>query len=183
MNAQRKKIIMAEIHYWKQNKLLPEHYCDFLLTLYTQGEEQAVDVNDAILVKEKKSETASLLGIVFFVSLIGASLFFLNTIPLVTISVAILSTIVLLMVAKRLFQHQSINRSIVYILSALLVLGVSVKIWLLFFEGQNVLLIILLSLNCVLWLLAGKFFRLVYFTLSGTVGLAFIVGFYVMKLL
>ena len=35
----RKQIIISEIKYWKQNKLLPEHYCDFLITLYAQGEE------------------------------------------------------------------------------------------------------------------------------------------------
>ncbi|PKC51915.1 hypothetical protein RhiirA1_482678 [Rhizophagus irregularis] len=34
----RKQIILNEILFWKQNKLLPEHYCDFLMTLYTEGE-------------------------------------------------------------------------------------------------------------------------------------------------
>ena len=28
---------MNEIKFWKQNKLLPEHYCDFLMTLYSEG--------------------------------------------------------------------------------------------------------------------------------------------------
>lgn len=184
MNAQRKKIIMAEIHYWKQNKLLPEHYCDFLLTLYTQGEEeQVVDVKDAILVKEKNRDTASLLWIVLISSLVGASLFVLNAYPLITISIAILLTFVLLVTAKSVFRHRSGNRSIVYILSAFLLLGITVKLWFLFFEGHNILLIVLLSLNCILWLIAGRFFKLLYFTLSGSVGLAFIIGFYVMKLL
>ena len=57
MNQQRKRIIISEIKYWKQNKLLPDHYCDFLITLYAQGEDEE-DINakseDAILVKEKK---------------------------------------------------------------------------------------------------------------------------------
>ena len=39
MNETRKKIILHEIKYWKQSKLLPEQYCDFLLTLYSGGEE------------------------------------------------------------------------------------------------------------------------------------------------
>jgi hypothetical protein len=38
MNEQRKKIITSEIEYWRRNNLLPSHYCDFLLNLYTEGE-------------------------------------------------------------------------------------------------------------------------------------------------
>lgn len=38
MSAERKKIIIEEINYWKDHKLLPEEQCNFLLALYTQGE-------------------------------------------------------------------------------------------------------------------------------------------------
>ncbi|WP_417899558.1 hypothetical protein ABN702_04385 [Bacillus haimaensis] len=38
MNRQRKDTIIQEIHYWKDSRLLPEHYCDYLLALYTEGE-------------------------------------------------------------------------------------------------------------------------------------------------
>ena len=39
MNDQRKKIILNEILYWKQNRMLPDTYCDYLLALYSEGEE------------------------------------------------------------------------------------------------------------------------------------------------
>ncbi|MFE7061097.1 hypothetical protein ACFVAD_02945 [Sutcliffiella sp. NPDC057660] len=38
MNRQRKDTIIHEIKYWKESRLLPEHYCDYLLALYTEGE-------------------------------------------------------------------------------------------------------------------------------------------------
>jgi hypothetical protein len=38
MNQQRKEIIIKEIEYWKKNRLLKEQYCDYLLTLYSEGE-------------------------------------------------------------------------------------------------------------------------------------------------
>lgn len=38
MSDQKKKIIVAEIENWRKNHLLPEHYCIFLLNLYTEGE-------------------------------------------------------------------------------------------------------------------------------------------------
>lgn len=37
---ENKKIILKEIEYWKKNKILPKHYCDFLTTLYTEGSEK-----------------------------------------------------------------------------------------------------------------------------------------------
>ncbi|WP_048600308.1 hypothetical protein [Rubeoparvulum massiliense] len=38
MDDVKRKIIVTEIESWKRNQLLPAHYCDFLLNLYTEGE-------------------------------------------------------------------------------------------------------------------------------------------------
>ena len=35
MDAEKRKVIVREIDHWRRSKLLPEHYCDFLLNLYT----------------------------------------------------------------------------------------------------------------------------------------------------
>jgi hypothetical protein len=40
LDDHRKKIIISEIENWRKNHLLPEHYCIFLLNLYTAGEHQ-----------------------------------------------------------------------------------------------------------------------------------------------
>ena len=131
MNAKRKKIIMTEINYWKQNKLLPEHYCDFLITLYTQGNhEHEIRAVDAVLSKEKKK---------------------INT---------------------RVFLIQFL-----YIFIAFAVLGMSLTLWTLFFAGQMMLLVGFLIVNCLLWLLAGRLLKLLYFTISGAAGLVLIVVF------
>src|SRR5690625_7431814 len=39
MPDNRTQVIINEINYWKEHKLLPDVYCDFLLALYTHGEE------------------------------------------------------------------------------------------------------------------------------------------------
>jgi hypothetical protein len=38
MDAEKKKVVVQEIEQWRRSKLLPEHYCDFLLNLYQEGE-------------------------------------------------------------------------------------------------------------------------------------------------
>ena len=81
MNAQRKKIIMTEIDYWKQHKLLPEQYCDFLITLYTEGnrEQEISATTDAILLREKKKVNVrafliQMLYILIAFAILGSSL-------------------------------------------------------------------------------------------------------------
>src|SRR5699024_8319616 len=37
MDKKRKTTIVNEIRYWKENRLLPEKYCNYLLALYTEG--------------------------------------------------------------------------------------------------------------------------------------------------
>lgn len=34
MDAEKRKILVKEIDHWRRSKLLPEHYCDFLMNLY-----------------------------------------------------------------------------------------------------------------------------------------------------
>ncbi|MEW5551909.1 hypothetical protein ABGT24_18275 [Peribacillus frigoritolerans] len=38
MDEMRKKIIIQEINSWKESRMLPEQYCNYLLALYGQGE-------------------------------------------------------------------------------------------------------------------------------------------------
>ncbi|WP_330948611.1 hypothetical protein [Virgibacillus sp. MG-45] len=48
LNDQRTTTIIKEILYWKQHKLLPEMYCDFLLALYTNGEASTFEDEEKI---------------------------------------------------------------------------------------------------------------------------------------
>ena len=38
MDPVKRKTILAEIEHWRNSKLLPEHYCDFLKNLYVEEE-------------------------------------------------------------------------------------------------------------------------------------------------
>ncbi|MBM7543212.1 hypothetical protein [Amphibacillus cookii] len=54
MDEQRKKIIINEIKHWKNSQLLPGHFCDFLLALYTEGDVQEEE-QESILIEEQKT--------------------------------------------------------------------------------------------------------------------------------
>ncbi len=40
MNPERRQVIVREIEHWRRSKVLPDQYCDFLLNLYADPEEQ-----------------------------------------------------------------------------------------------------------------------------------------------
>lgn len=180
MNLQRKRIIMSEIHYWKKNRLLPEHYCDFLLTLYAQGNADAAaeeKIEKAILEKERSGITKrmillGLLAISFF-----ALLFITDNYPVMMISFASVFLVGLLVKVMLSDSFRSALIPFTYIISAFLLLGISLKVWFVFFENETMVLLGILMLNSILWLFAGRMLRLLYFTISGAAGLLMIIGF------
>ncbi|REB09999.1 hypothetical protein DVB69_04115 [Sporosarcina sp. BI001-red] len=180
MNAQRKRIIMSEIHYWKKNRLLPEHYCDFLITLYTQGDEQSatdVKVEKAILEKERSSVTKKMILLVILATGLCALMFTVGNYPIIMITV---SSIFVLGLLIRLMMSKPFRSALIpftYIIAAFMLLGISLKVWFAFFEGETMLLLGILMLNSILWLFSGRLLKLLYFTISGAAGLLMIIGF------
>lgn len=178
MNPQRKRMIISEIKYWKQNKLLPEHYCDFLITLYAQGEEEEeVKATEAILVKGKKKLKRTVIILSILAIIVSGGMFVFIQYPGLTLilTAAVLLSFLLLTLHKSTIQMGV--APFLYILASLMLLLMSLKLWDVFFEGHTMLLIGLLILNCALWLFAGLMLKLQYFSISGAAGLLLITVF------
>lgn len=179
MNQQRKRIIISEIKYWKQNRLLPAHYCDFLITLYAQGEEdsqQKIKVSESILVKEKKVLNRTILLLTLLAIVISGGMLVFTQYPGVTMALGAVLAVVFLLSTLRKKANAALA-PFIYIIVSLMLLIMSLKLWFVFFDGHTMLLLGLLMLNCTLWLFAGRLLKLLYFTISGTVGLLLIIGF------
>src|SRR5690606_36010375 len=104
MSNQRKQIIVNEITFWKQNKLLPEHYCDFLMTLYTEGEQEPSIVGnakEAVKAQEKRKGKAWFFIVPFIAIALVALSFLVDTVLFVAVP-AIIIAIVLIVVGVRI---------------------------------------------------------------------------------
>lgn len=177
MNEQRKKIIVAEIKYWKQSKLLPDQYCDFLLALYSQGDEketEEITVKDSL----KEQEKSKMWNRVLWLGIIGAallvSLFLLPDQQVLMISFVTLFALFLFVGGKLFNKGDNDARPVLFAIASLLLLSVSLHSWDAFFPSNTFILIGLLILNCVLWLGIGRKHQLLFFTISGYVGLVLI---------
>jgi len=184
MNPQRKKIIISEIKYWKQSNLLPAHYCDFLIALYAQGEQdENVEgkVQKSELLKERNKLTNKLVMLLLLSVIFCGSMFIFSAYPILTISLAAGFILFLLIYAMHGSMVKSKIIPFIYISSALIILAISLKLWIVFFEGQTMLLLGLIVLNCALWLFTGRLLKLLYFTISGAVGIILVIVFLFLK--
>lgn len=177
----RKKIILNEILFWKQNKLLPDHYCDFLMTLYTEGNEleleEELSHKKAVKAKEKRNKnifiiTSSIIIILLVVALFMSTEF----VGLFVLFVGIIA-LALMISAFTFAKKHGLIAPVLQIAAALLIFALSVKISLEYFSNNTVVLFSLLISNCVVWLITGLKLRLLYFTLSGSLGLIILIGY------
>lgn len=154
--------------------MLPSHYCDFLLALYQQGEgieNKNKRGKKSILITTNNTKR-NLLFLLSFLTLGSLLYLFLATsYIIISLSVVSILLICLLIFAFRQRKSNIAVKSFLYILSALLLLGISMKIWILFFADQPLVLISLIVGNCVLWILTGRLLKLIYFTISGSTGI------------
>ncbi|WP_338451587.1 hypothetical protein R4Z09_06825 [Niallia oryzisoli] len=166
MQESRKQIIINEITYWKKNRLLPEHYCDFLLALYTEG--------NGAQEKNKKSQWFKKeLLLLLFIPIIMV-LFYFTELSLI---LQLVFAIILILIGIYLifyFRKTGLLFQIPLIVTALILLFVSVKITLTLFPDTLIVLYTVLGFNCILWLAGGWKFKQLHFTLSGILGIVFL---------
>ncbi|MEH7224531.1 hypothetical protein V7112_12050 [Bacillus sp. JJ1566] len=166
MNQDRKKIIINEILYWRENKLLPEAYCNFLLSLYTEGE--GVEPTKSTAPTKKKS-MISILGIGLLLPVLFLVTYFTEISPILQMVINFIFIIVCILGLIKnnnnpLFVH------IGSIILALFILLLSVNGSDFLFKGHGLYLSGMIFLNCVCWIIVGIFSKKKYFLIAGIIG-------------
>lgn len=160
--------------------MLPAHYCDFLTALYAQGEtEQELEKKPAksLLAKEKKGKIIQLILILGLPIIILVSLFMMDSYVWIPFLTASILAIILLISAVKLSRKKKFLVPFIFISNALIILGLSFKIWLTYFSANPFILLGLVASNCLMWLVSGLLLKLPYFTLSGAVGFILVIMF------
>jgi len=174
LNAHKKEIILNEIQFWKKNNLLPTHYCDFLLALYARGEDQNSEnegkLSNSLLAKEKKKKVTTIILIASLTITILICLFTLNTFGLFPIIISSIFVCLLLIATIKLSRKKTIIVPILFVSSALLILGLSFRVWSVYFPENSFLLLGIIFANCIMWFVSGVLLKLPYFTISGIIG-------------
>ncbi|WP_144549861.1 hypothetical protein [Peribacillus simplex] len=166
MDEMRKKIIIKEINSWKESRMLPEQYCNYLLALYCQGE----------LPPSKSNKTESKKNDIFSGVLLGALfafIVFLNYFTEIPIRMQMLMTTISILVfwlAVRRFNGRKIifQMSLMGMALSLLLLTVSFAEFMA--PGKVGILYIFLFINCGLWILMGDKLKLLHISIAEGLG-------------
>lgn len=110
MKAERRTIIVREIEHWRRSKLLPDHYCDFLLNLYadpvlapkSEEEQPKHLVGKAIMAVSKATGKQWFYTIGFFTLISFIVLYFSVFHPALQISIILLGTFALLWFGEKI---------------------------------------------------------------------------------
>ncbi|WP_062198670.1 hypothetical protein [Massilibacterium senegalense] len=172
---EKKKIIINEIHYWKENKLLPETYCNFLLALYTGGEK--------IAEKDKERKTTMFNGIhavlsfFFLLLLIGVALviYFTDFSIQLQITFGIFVLLFLIGMMMYLRKNKSISYYVAVFIIALLILLLGNELLLRIVPSFSSAVVYYTFINCIIWIIFGKKVKMKFLSYAGVGGLALMV--------
>ncbi|MBB5173923.1 hypothetical protein [Texcoconibacillus texcoconensis] len=166
----RKTIIINEIKYWRKHRLLPETYCNFLLSLYTEGEQN--QDND----EPRKSIFTSLVFIHLMVAIVVIVLTFLVT-HFTVFSEPMQMTFLFVLLAVfmgiiywfRLVQSLYVH---IYIVTATLISFIlMVELADFILPGERWFLGLVIVFTCVSWVVIGLKWAYQYLTIAGFSGL------------
>lgn len=167
MDQHRKDVIVKEILYWKENRMLPEHYCDFLLTLYTEGNRP----------KEKENKHSTKRGIrlhyLIIFLLIPSSVFVIYFTELSFILQIGLAAIFIFIGLAGIFyfSKKGISYQLPLYSTALIMLMFSVELISKISPDNQWMLFGILILNCFTWIYTGWKLALTPLIISGILGL------------
>ncbi|HSH25714.1 MAG TPA: hypothetical protein VLA13_09300 [Massilibacterium sp.] len=168
---EKKKIIVQEILYWKENKLLPETYCNFLLALYSGG--------DDITKKRKEKKSTRFIGIHATLSFIFIALFIFGVLVIyftdfsfqmqMTFEVIIILFFCSMIIFLK--KYRTISYHIAIFLTALLVVIVGSEWITRIFKDYPSAPVYFTMIHCFIWIVGGKKFNILYLFYAGIGGM------------
>lgn len=176
MKTDKKNVIINEIHYWKDNKLLPETYCDFLLALYTEGNQ--VEEDEKNTKKKRKSKRTKGIQTLLYIILLFVFAATLLVIYFTELSIVLQITLVafLLLISLSVtayFKRKSLLFQVPLSLTFVQLLIGSISLVEYLANGDRLWMGGTVVINCLLWIITGYVLRIKYLLISGSVGLFF----------
>lgn len=168
-------MIINEIKYWKDHRLLPAQYCDFLLSLYSEG--------TVSYESEKSNKKSVFLLIIFSFACMALLLITFLVIYFTDFSFVLqIALLLFLSFVAFLFARIAIKKGIsVYhfpiFIGALILFITSIELTTSWFPGNAVAIYVTVALTCMLWFAIGFYWKLKYLSISGGTGLALLLFF------
>src|SRR5699024_2537667 len=169
-NDERIGIIIDEINYWKEHKLLPIVYCDYLLALYTKGDRDSVE---SIKTEKHKSILLYTTSIVLLTILLPLSfliIYYFAFPPLIKMSILLLFIIFTFIMYRFLKKQKYFFHHLAFIVFLMLILIATVFVGTIYTDNQNLTGLIVL-LNFISWFILGRKIHVRYLIVSSFIAI------------
>lgn len=172
MSDERINIIINEINYWKEHKLLPAVYCDYLLALYTKGDDtfESGNQNKNKIVKIIDAIRVILMFLMLLLSFILVYFIEMNHIWQTVLLIAMLTFSCWMYLFLRKTRNSSFHFAIVLLLTLFLLSSIHIST--LYIKNQWVLYIILFF-NFLIWWHMSQKQQLKYLKLISIIAIVF----------
>ncbi|WP_164668586.1 hypothetical protein [Virgibacillus doumboii] len=171
MSENRISTIIEEINYWKEHKLLPDVYCDFLLALYTNGEASAEEAT--------AKSGMNFIHVVQHILLVSLLPFSFLVVYFTEFHVLLIISILLLFVIFSFWMFRNNKRdSLTYHLSLATILMLILLMSVYVAANSNVsqwFLQLLVFCNFILWYYFGYKNRIKYLKIVSVIGILFVI--------
>lgn len=179
MTEDRINTIINELNYWKKNKMLPAVYCDYLLAIYTNGDNTEQKNVRHTMKGQSIFQVGLLLMLIMllpFALLVMYTAYFPSIIQL---GIVILFTFYSFWQYKVLKAHQSFFYHLAFAILLLLLLLISIFISNTYISISWITQLIII-INFVCWYLIGRKVNLKYLTVASIFGILLIGIFFVL---
>jgi len=169
---ERNQIIVNEIKKWQENKLLPETYCQFLLSLYMEGNQKTTE--ETIQTRSYRSYVKKgLLSFLMMVLLICAIVFVMYFTQLSAgIQVIVLIGFLgISLMSARFYHLKQSPFAHLYVVLGSFISFISTVVVIDFWSGNNMYLGAGIILLCLVWILVGWRYRYHYLYIAGATGI------------
>lgn len=169
MDEKRKAIIINEIQYWKDSNLLPSKYCNFLLTLYLEGEE----LKETHEGKRFRNIWTIFSFVIIQLSFVITALviYFTDFSNGLQMLIGLIFSIIVLIIAKQTRIDSFLLKQFYYFKGALILFLLTIEAAVYYSSGNNIVLSAAVIFNCVVWFFAGAKWKMRFFTISAILGL------------
>jgi hypothetical protein len=170
----KKHIIIKEIKHWKEHRLIPAHYCDFLLTLYTEGEQTKETVFNL-----RKILFLSYLSFLFFLLPLTVLIIHFTEMSLV-LQMAVFTIFIIFNLVTYIFTKKKEHTiyKLPLISGLLIALLASIDIVNQLFSSNPFAIPIMILVNCMIWIAIGWKDKLFFISIAGGAGLIFFFGYF-----
>lgn len=172
MSIERTAVIIKEIQYWKEHRMLPETYCDFLLVLYSKGEELTGDANLTTEVKQSPAIIISMLISLVLIPFSFLVLYFTEFHPTMQLSILLLFGIYEFWFYLYLIRRKK-GEAILPLMGLLLLILLISLTASKFITDHNFILISLVLINFIVWLIIGRIKKIKFLQILSILCIAF----------